>query len=106
MTKTNHLIALIFFAGFFCFAADAMEIIKYKENRYLVRLDGKQVAVGDRLDVVDDEGNKTGIVEITKFNETKVLAKIVPVELRRSGMRLTQRSVVTIKVITVAITHT
>src|ERR1700733_10458738 len=85
------MVALIFAMCFFCFAADALEIIKIKGNRFLIRLDGQTVSVGEQLDVLDSRGNKRGVVEITKFNETKAIAKVKSGTVN-VGMKLTRRT--------------
>jgi len=89
--KLIRIVALVFVTGLFCLTADALEIIKVKGNRVLIRLDGKTVSVGEQLDVIDASGRKKGIVRITSFNETKALAKIEngPANV---GMKVTKRT--------------
>jgi uncharacterized protein YxjI len=60
----------------FCSPTNALEIIKIKGNRALIRLDGEKVSVGEPLDVIDANGRKVSVIRITSFNDTKALSKI------------------------------
>jgi hypothetical protein len=86
----------IFIALLFCSAADALEIIKVKGNKVLLRLDGEKVSVGEQLEIIDANGRKKGIVEVTNVSTTKAVAKV---ESGPSivGMKVTKRAGVAVK---------
>jgi hypothetical protein len=84
-------LAISFVAMLFCYAVDGMEILKVKEGRVLIRLDGRTVSVGEQLDVLE-AGKKNGVVRVTSFNDTKALAKI-ETGLPNAGMQVAKRTV-------------